>query len=85
LAPSFPARDEDSGIATRKDDRSPSSPRHLATDLDLRRRDSHSVNDLIDMEEILGFLTLALSMADVKRRDQLVIARPIRAGPFAEP
>jgi hypothetical protein len=37
------------------------------------------------MGEVLGFLALALSMADVERGDQLVIARPIRPGPFAEP
>jgi hypothetical protein len=74
-----------SRIATREYDPTPSSPRHLAADFDLRRGDSHSANDLIDMEEVLGFLTPALSMADVKRRDQSVIARPIRLGPFAAP
>jgi hypothetical protein len=84
-APSFPTRDEDIGISAREDDPSSSSPCHLAADLGLRRGNRRPINDLVDMGEVLGFLALALSMADVERGDQLVIARPIRPGPFAEP
>jgi hypothetical protein len=77
-APSFPAKDEDSRIAARKYDPYPFSPCHLATDLGLRRGNRRPINDFVDVEEVLGILTPGLSMADVERRDQLVIARPIK-------